>query len=135
MDMTSPVSNRTGKDGVRYTLGFAVVLSVVGATVVSSAYVALRSRQQANELLARQMSVLVAAGLMTDDERLTAEEIGHHFDPFEQVAVDLRTAKEVSDIDPMTYDQRAATRSARESHAAPGNLAGLMRLPHYAIVY
>ncbi|MEZ5318368.1 MAG: hypothetical protein R2752_13290 [Vicinamibacterales bacterium] len=54
MEMTSSTAGGNDRHGVLYSLWFMTALSVVAATAVSTAYVTMRSRQQANELLARQ---------------------------------------------------------------------------------
>ena len=66
MEMSSTSATGADKRGVLYTLEFAAVLSVVAATLVSSAFVLLRDRQQANKVLALQTSVLLAAGLIVE---------------------------------------------------------------------
>ena len=120
---------------VGYNLGFAAIVCVVCAVVVSLSAVTLRERQAANQLLEKQRNVLVAAGLANEDESLVAEEIAARFAPIRQVVIDLRTGEESESIDPSVFDQRAATRDAAMSREAPENDAGLARVPHYALVY
>lgn len=120
---------------VGYNLGFAGLVCVVCAVVVASSAVSLRDRQAANQLLEKQRNVLVAAGLATEDESLSSEDVAARFGPVGQVVIDLRTGEEVGDVDPSVFDQRAATRDPATSREAPENNAGLARLPHQALVY
>ena len=120
---------------VLYNLGFAAIVCVVCAVVVSTSAVTLRERQEANQLLEKQRNVLVAAGLATEDESLLSEDVARRFAPIRQVVIDLRTGEESASIDPELFDQRTATRDASMSREAPENDAGLARLPHQALVY
>ena len=120
---------------VSYNLGFAAAVCVVCAIVVSSAAVALQDLQEANEALERRRNVLIAAGLATDDERLTAEEVETRFEAIQPVVIDLGTGEPVPDVDPNEFDQRAATIDAATSQVAPENNAGLPRVPNHAVVY
>ena len=118
-----------------YNLGFAAIVCLVCAVVVSSSAVSLRERQAANQLLEKQRNVLVAAGLAAEDESLSREEVAARFGPIRQVVIDRRTGQEMSDIDPATFDQRAATRDPAMSQEAPDNNAGLARVPDETLVY
>ena len=120
---------------VGYNLIFAAVVCIVCAVFVSGSAVSLRDRQNANRLLDKQRNVLVAAGLATDDETLPPDEVARRFAPIRQVVVDLRTGEEAPDIDPSTFDQRAATVDPNTSRVAPDNRAGLPRVPDHALVY
>ena len=120
---------------VGYNLIFAAGVCVVCAVFVSGSAVSLRDRQDANRLLDRQRNVLVAAGLAADDETLASEEVARRFAPIRQIVVDLQTGDEAPDVDPSTFDQRAATVDPSTSRAAPDKPAGLSRLPNYALVY
>ena len=120
---------------VGYNLGFAAIVCVVCAVVVSSSAVTLRERQEANQLLEKQRNVLVAAGLATEDETLEREEVADRFGPIRQVVIDLNSGEESATIDPEVFDQRAATRDAEMSREAPENDAGLTRVPLQALVH
>lgn len=120
---------------VAYNLGFAAIVCVVCAVVVSSSAVTLRERQEANQLLEKQRNVLVAAGLAAEDESLESEDVAARFAPIRQVVIDLRTGDESASTDPALFDQRAATRNADTSREAPENDAGLARVAHEALVY
>ncbi len=119
---------------VLYNLGFAAIVCVVCAIVVSSSAVALRERQVVNQTLDMQRNVLVAAGLAAPDEALEPEEIEARFAPVRQVVIDRRTGA-ATGVDPTTFDPRAAAADPGASRAAPPNNAGLQRVADQALVY
>lgn len=118
-----------------YSIVFAAAICLVCAVVVSSSAVSLRERQEANAFLDKQRNVLIAAGVAREGEELTSEQIERRFEPIETVVIDLETGEELPDIDPATFNQRAASGDPRTSRAAPKNLAGLERVPRRALVY
>ncbi len=120
---------------VGYNLAFAVVVCLVCAVVVSSSAVALADRQARNAALDKQKNVLLAAGLATDDENLSADEVTTRFAPMTQVVVDLASGAVVDDVDAAGFDQRAAASDPTRSRVAPENLARVVRLPTAALVY
>ena len=119
---------------VLYNLGFAALVCVACAVVVSSSAVALRERQAINQALDMQRNVLVAAGLAAPDEALEAEEIEARFAPIRQVVIDRETGA-ATDQDPAAFDPRAAAANPDASRAAPPNDAGLQRVADRALVY
>ena len=120
---------------VGYNLAFAAGVCLVCAVVVSSSAVALADRQDRNAALDKQQNVLLAAGLATDDEKMSADEIAARFAPVTQVVVDLSSGAVVDDVDPAVFDQRAAASDPAQSRVAPENLARVVRLPTAALVY
>ena len=120
---------------VGYNLAFAAGVCLICAVVVSSAAVALADRQDRNAALYKQQNVLLAAGLATDDEDLTGDEVAARFAPITQVVVDLASGAVVDDVDPAGFDQRVAANDPTRSRVAPANLARVVRLPHAALVY
>lgn len=119
---------------VLYNLGFAALVCVACAVVVSSSAVALRERQAVNQMLDMQRNVLVAAGLAAPDEALAPDEIEARFAPIRQVVVD-RESGAPADVDPAAFDPRAAAADPATSRAAPPNDAGLQRVADQALVY
>ena len=129
---------------VPYNLGFATVICVACAIVVSSSAVTLRERQLVNQALDMQRNVLVAAGLAAPDEALEPGEIEARFAPIRQVVIDVATGA-ATDVDPATFDPRAAAADPATSRAtsggmktsrsAPPNNAGLSRVAEQALVY
>ena len=119
---------------VLYNLGFAAVICVACAIMVSSAAVSLRERQAVNQTLDMQRNVLVAAGLAAPDEALAREEIGARFAPIRQVVIHLATGAP-TDTDPTTFNPRAAAADPDTSRAVPANNAGVSRVADQALVY
>lgn len=118
-----------------YTIGFAAAVCLVCAIVVSSSAVSLRDRQDANAFLDMQRNVLIAAGLATDEETLTRDEVHQRFGPIDSVVVDLETGEELPDVDPAGFDQRQASLDPASSREAAENRAGIQRIPRRALVY
>ena len=120
---------------VGYNLVFAAVTCVICAVFVSGSAVALRDRQQANELLEKQRNVLLAAGLASEDEKLERAEVERRSEAIRQVVIDLRSGDEAPELDPAVFDQRSATADSETSREAPSNDAGVQRTPNHALVY
>ncbi len=118
-----------------YSILFAAVVCLVCAVFVSVSAVSLKTRQDDNAFLDKQRNVLVAAGLASEDEVLTREQIQERFGPIESVVVDLSSGEERSDVDPETFDQRKATSDPQTSRATVKNPAGIQRVPNQALVY
>jgi Na+-transporting NADH:ubiquinone oxidoreductase subunit C len=120
----------------KYTVLFAGAVCVICAILVSSAAVSLEDRQTENARLDRQRNVLMAAGLVTPQENLGAEEIRQRFAAIVPVVVELDTGEEVAGaVDPATYDQQRAKNDPAMSREAPPNPSVIKRLPRYALVY
>ena len=120
---------------VGYNLVFAAVTCVICAVFVSGSAVALRDRQQANELLEKQRNVLLAAGLASEGEKLERAEVERRSEAIRQVVIDLRSGDEAPELDPAVFDQRSATADSETSREAPSNDAGVQRTPNHALVY
>jgi Na+-transporting NADH:ubiquinone oxidoreductase subunit C len=121
---------------VRQTLIFAFTLCVVCSILVSAIAVALGDRQKENKLLDEQKNVLEVAGLLEAGERLSREEIQRRFsENLKARVVNLETGEYAQDIDPLTYDQRRASRNPDTSRRAPDNPANVRRLPNHARVF
>ncbi len=124
-------------DRVSYIVGFAAVVCVICALMVSSAAVLLKSRQLENRLLDKQKNVLFAAGLASPTEPISREEIQRLFEKVKPVVVDLETGEPVSDppFDVATYDPERAAEDPAMSDPAPENPSRIQRLPKYTVVY
>lgn len=118
------------------TIGFATAVCVVCSIFVASSAVALKDRQEENRVLDLRSKVLVVANLAEPGEALPRAVINQRFEEnLTAVVVDLETGEERSDIDPSTYNQRAATQDPARSHVAPANPAKVTRLPENALIY
>lgn len=119
-----------------YIIGFAAVVCLVCAVFVSSAAVGLKDRQEANRLLDRQEKVLKVAGLVEETTHPSRDEIRSLYESSIQAKViDLGTGEPAPDIDPRSFDQRAASKDPEQSHPAPENPSKIMRLPNHALVF
>ena len=125
-------------NSTRYTILFATTVCVICAALVATAAVSLKPAQVANARLYMEKNVLVSAGLAEHGPAMTVPEVQAVFDRAIQARlVDLATGELVpaDKTDARRYDQRAARNDPATSQAAPGNAAGVRRLPNQGIVY
>ena len=120
---------------VGYNLGFAATVCLACALVVSTAAVSLLDRQERNAALDKQKNVLLAAGLASEDESLGTDEMAVRFASITQRVISVSTGRVVEGIDPVTFDQRAASLDPARSQPAPDNAARVVRIPTEALVY
>ena len=118
-----------------YTFLFAGAVCVVCAILVSSSAVSLSELQQINATLDKQKNVLLAGGLASANEKLSAEEIQQRFGNVKALAIDLATGEAAPGVDPASFDQRKEAANPETSRAAPQNLSTIKRLPHHAVIY
>ncbi|MEZ5331998.1 MAG: Na(+)-translocating NADH-quinone reductase subunit C [Thermoanaerobaculia bacterium] len=118
----------------RYTLGFATLVCVIFAVMVSSASVLLQEPQEANKAFDRRSQVLQAAGLIEPGSSPSRAEVDRLLSNAHPVLVDLETGTEVEG-DAETYDQQKAKKDPARSFAAPDNRSRIQRLPDKALVY
>jgi len=119
-----------------YIIRFAIGICLVCALFVALSAVGLRERQEANILLDRQKKVLSVAGLMEDGQSLQAEEVAAIFASNIQAKVVILETGEVDpEIDPASFDQKAAMADPTTSKAAPTNLAKVRRIPNHGLVF
>jgi Na+-transporting NADH:ubiquinone oxidoreductase subunit C len=125
-------------DSTRYTLLFATAVCVVCALVVATAAVLLQPIQEENARLYRQKNVLIAAGLVRPDQKVSRDEVLKIFERNIRIRlIDLKTGAllPAERLDPLGYDQRRARNDPSQSRPAPENDAGVNRLPNYAAVH
>ncbi len=122
---------------LRHTLLFAAALCTVCSLLVSTATVALRDRQRANqEMLGQGRHLLAVAGLAAAGEELSRDEIVSRVAAsLEPRLVELASGEYATALDARTYDQRRASADPAQSAAAPENAAQVQRLPRYARIY
>jgi Na+-transporting NADH:ubiquinone oxidoreductase subunit C len=122
------------RDSVANTFTVAICLCVVCSVLVSTAAIVLKPAQERNRLQDRKRNILQAAGLYTRDKPL--DEL---FRQIETKIVDLQTGEYVdtAEVDPATYDQRAAMRDSMMSMEIPGAADGFgfARREKYSFVY
>lgn len=125
-------------DSTRYTFLFAAAVCVVCALLVAASAVGLRERQENNQVIYRQKNVLLAAGLVKPEQKVSDRELQAIFDQNIVVRlIDIRTGDLVPEgkIDAKTYDQKKARNDPAQSRVAPPNPALVARLPNYGAVY
>jgi Na+-transporting NADH:ubiquinone oxidoreductase subunit C len=119
-----------------YIIAFSAAVCVVCALFVAGSAVSLKERQQLNVRLDRQKNVLAVAGLMGEGEKLGAAEIARRFEEsIRPQVIDVETGKPDPDIDPASFNQRAAAKDDATSHAVPENPSKIMRVANDALVY
>ncbi len=124
------------RDSVAYTVGFAALVCLVCAIPIAVAAVALKPRQQTNQRVDRLQNVLMVAGVMDDNEKLSADDVLARFAEYVVPrAVELSTGRYVDSIDVEAYDQRSAAKDPVQSREAPTNAAKVLRVPNHAVVF
>lgn len=121
-------------DDPRKIVFVAVALCLICSLVVSSAAVLLGPLQDAEIALDRKQNVLLAAGLVTDEE---VDDIDALFQGIDTRIVDLTTGRFTDAIDAASFDSREAARDPLLSVALADELdvAGIGRRELYAPVY
>jgi Na+-transporting NADH:ubiquinone oxidoreductase subunit C len=122
------------RESVLNTFIVATCLCVVCSVIVSASAVFLRPLQEANKVRERRKNILVAAGMYNQETPLD-----DLFAKVEPRIVDLDTGEYVSpsELDPKTYDQRAASDDPKMSEpiAPADDLAGIKRRETRSFVY
>ena len=119
----------------RYILGFAALVCLVCAVLVSGSAVALRSLQDENAERERRRNVLVASGLADPDETLSNEELDARFRSVRAVVLDLSSGAEISGADPASVDPLVEAGNADSSRPVPENPARVRRVENRSVVY
>lgn len=117
---------------IKKILIVAFALCIVCSVIVSTAAVALRPLQQANQEADRKTNILRVADLYQPGVAID--------DQFEAVTprvVDLRTGEYTDEFDPSTFDSFEAARDPASSRTLSGDrdIAGLSRQENYSTVY
>ena len=123
------------RESVSKTFVVAIVLAAICSLLVSGAAIGLRPLQEANKIRDRKKNILMVAGLYD-----AAAPVEKSFEQIESHIVDLATGEYVSEdqqLDPETFDQRAATKDPEMSVKIPPekDLAGIGRRAKYSLVY
>lgn len=119
-------------DSMQKTIFVATVLCLVCSILVSGAAVALKPIQDANKALDKKRNILQIAGLVQEGK--TVDEM---FEQVEPKVVDLATGEYVTDIDPATFDARAAAVDPTQNVVLTKeqDIASIKRRAKYATVY
>lgn len=119
-------------DSIAKTLLISISLCLVCSVAVSTVAVSLKPLQLANVELARQTEILSVAGLMEEGGDVNAL-----FEQIETRLIDLETGEFMDDVDPSSFDARAAMNDPATSKAleAGRDVAGIRRRADRAAVY
>jgi Na+-transporting NADH:ubiquinone oxidoreductase subunit C len=121
-------------DGAGKTLAVALMVALVSAVVVSATAVSLKPLQVANLERERQARMAEMVARLPGMESMLAEA---GVDSLEARIVDLATGTLTGDLDPATFDQRAAAADPETSTelADEVDIAGLGRRANHAPVF
>ena len=121
------------KDTPLGTLMVAAVLCLVSSVAVSTAAVMLKPLQERNKTQAMHADILKVAGLSAEGNNIEALFEEHIITRL----VNLETGEYVEDVDPLSFDQRAAARDPQQSTSVPPDqdIASIKRRANYAPVY
>lgn len=119
-------------DSTQKTIIVATLLCLVCSVLVSGAAVALKPIQDANKALDKKRNILQIAGLM--EEGKSVDEL---FGQIDSKVVNLATGDYVADIDPATFDARAAAVDPKQNVVLTKeqDIASIKRRAKYATVY
>ncbi|MEM1400382.1 MAG: Na(+)-translocating NADH-quinone reductase subunit C [Pseudomonadota bacterium] len=117
-------------DSVAKTIFVAVSLCLVASMVVSAAAVSLRPIQAVNALKDKQVNILQVAGIYDP-----SQDVVEAFSAFEPHVLDLESGTFAADIDPASFDDRAAAEDPALSVALEDDPAGIGRLGKYVTIY
>ncbi len=119
-------------DSTQKTIAVAATLCLVCSVLVSGAAVVLKPVQDANKALDKKQNILKIAGLVQEGK--TVDEM---FAQVEAKVVDLATGEYVTDIDPATFDARAAAVDPAQNVVLTKeqDIASIKRRAKYATVY
>lgn len=117
------------------TIGFAAAVCVVCSIFVASSAVALKDRQEENRVLDLRSKVLLVADLAEPGTALDREVVNQRFEENLTATVVTLESGERTDVDPLTFNQRAATQDPDLSEVAPANPAKVSRVPDQALIY
>jgi Na+-transporting NADH:ubiquinone oxidoreductase subunit C len=123
------------KEGIPHTLLVAFVLCLVCSVVVAASYVLLRPLQEYNRALDKRRNILLAAGLLPNDEEADVNAIFEA--KVKARVIDLATGDYVESIDPASFDERQAAKEPETSIAvSPDRDIARVRVhAKYAVVY
>lgn len=122
----------SNKEGLGRVLTVALALCVVCSVVVSTAAVVLKPQQEINKTRDLKRNILMAAGLYDP-----AESVEKQFERVTTRVIDVASGQYVDDVDPTSFDQRAAAKDPATSTRLEGaeDVAGIMRRSDRALVY
>lgn len=122
----------SSKDGIGKVIGVALALCVVCSVVVSTAAVLLKPAQEVNKTRDLKRNILQAAGLYDASQSVESQ-----FETISTRVVDLRTGRFTDEVDPTSFDQRAASKDPKQSAELDDaeDMAKISRREYYSLVY
>ena len=119
------------RDSVKQIFLVTLILSVVCSLVISVSAVRLRPLQEANRVEELRKNVLIAAGIYEK-----GIDVAEAFSVMETRVIDLESGEFV-DVDPATYDQRAAVKEPGQNVNIPGkrDFADIGKREKLSLVY
>lgn len=120
------------RDSIGRTLAVAFLVSLLCSSLVATAAVLLRPRQEANEARHVRRNIVEVAGLLE-----SGEDVEELFERIDTRIVDLQTGRYVDDIDALRFDPLEAARDPARSLAVPEerDVAGIGRRAKWGSVY
>lgn len=128
-----PKKDRTSSPG--YIIGFAVVVCLVCAILVSGAAVALKERQEINRVLDQKTKVLMVAGKIEKSHTLSPDEIQALYDKLVTPRVVILESGEFSEEDAESYDIAKELKDPAKSDARKLEDGQMVRVPKSAVLY
>ena len=124
------------RDSIAYIVGFAALVCVVCALLVTGSAVSLNEEQRANRALDRQVNVLYAAGLAAPGDGTSKPDLSRLFsERVRPVAIDMKTGQPTENVDAATFDMERSAADQETGIDAPPNMASIKRLPKTAVIY
>ena len=119
-------------DSRKKTFIVAFALCLICSIAVSAAAVMLKPVQDKNKLLDKQRNIVAIAGLAQ-----TGMSVDEAFKQVEAKVVDLKTGEYIDNIDPKTFDARAAAVDPKQNIVLTKDqdIASIKRRAKYATVY
>lgn len=105
------------RDSTTRVLSVAFLLCLVCSILVSAAAVGLSERQERNKVEEKRKNILQAAGLYDAGQSVEAQ-----FNKIQPRIVDLQTGQFSAEIDPTSFDSRAAAREPATRYLIPTGL-------------
>ena len=125
------------RESAARTVGVAVLVALICSLLVSAVVYLLRPYELAYSALERNRAILEAAGLVMPGEQVSESELVSRFVELDARVVDLANGTFTEDLDPVTYDYRAAFDDAAMREPIP-DIEDIGRLgfrPRYMTVY
>ncbi|WP_141731818.1 Na(+)-translocating NADH-quinone reductase subunit C [Oligoflexus tunisiensis] len=125
----------SAKESVSYTLLVALVLCLACSVVVAASFVILRPQQEFNKALDKRRNILLAAGLLPNNEDVDVNAIFEA--KVKPRVIDLASGEYMDSINPETFDARQAAKEPETSVAVPPDrdIAGIRVRAEYNVVY